>query len=65
MVAVLAYTLAKKDLGLHHAPRFRGRTERLIVGTIGLVIGLYDGFFGPGTGSFFVFALCACWAMTS
>ncbi|HRM92500.1 MAG: TSUP family transporter [Alicycliphilus sp.] len=56
MVAVLAYTLAKKDLGLQHAPRFRGRTERLIVGTIGLVIGLYDGFFGPGTGSFFVFA---------
>ena len=56
MVAVLAYTLAKKDLGLQHAPRFSGRTERLIVGTIGLVIGLYDGFFGPGTGSFFVFA---------
>jgi len=56
MVAVLAYTLAKKDLGLQHAPRFSGRTERLITGTIGLVIGLYDGFFGPGTGSFFVFA---------
>ena len=28
----------------------------LLVCAIGLVIGLYDGFFGPGTGSFFVFA---------
>ncbi len=56
MVAVLAYTLAKKDLGMHHAPRFTGRAEMLLTAAIGLVIGLYDGFFGPGTGSFFVFA---------
>ena len=56
MVAVLAYTLARKDLGMHHTPRFQGRAEQLLVCAIGLVIGLYDGFFGPGTGSFFVFA---------
>jgi uncharacterized membrane protein YfcA len=27
------------------------------LGALGLVVGFYDGFFGPGTGSFFVFLL--------
>lgn len=44
-------------LGRHHTPRFSGRTEALVASAIGLVIGFYDGFFGPGTGSFFVFLL--------
>ncbi len=52
---VLVYTLARKDLGRQHAPRFSGRREALAAGTLGLTIGFYDGFFGPGTGSFFVF----------
>ncbi|HET7792052.1 MAG TPA: TSUP family transporter [Rhizobacter sp.] len=55
LLAVLVYTLARKDLGRHHAPRFSGRQEALIASAIGGVIGFYDGFFGPGTGSFFVF----------
>ena len=55
LVLVLAYTLLKKDMGRNHAPRFAGRAETLVACTIGLVIGFYDGFFGPGTGSFFVF----------
>lgn len=55
LLAVLAYTLIKKDLGRHHAPRFTGRREALAACSIGLVLGFYDGFFGPGTGSFFVF----------
>ncbi|MGY4831689.1 TSUP family transporter [Sphaerotilaceae bacterium SBD11-9] len=55
LLTVLAYTLARKDLGRHHAPRFSGRQEALIASAIGGVIGFYDGFFGPGTGSFFVF----------
>lgn len=55
LLAVLAYTLARKDLGRHHAPRHAGRAEALLASLIGLVIGFYDGFFGPGTGSFFVF----------
>ena len=53
---LLIYTLAKKDLGRSHAPRFAGATEVWIAAGIGLVIGFYDGFFGPGTGSFLVFA---------
>jgi uncharacterized membrane protein YfcA len=52
---VLAYTVAKKELGRTHAPHFAGRKETLIATAIGAVIGFYDGFFGPGTGSFFVF----------
>ena len=55
LLAVLLYTLAKKDLGRHHTPRFSGRAETLAASSIGLVLGFYDGFFGPGTGSFFVF----------
>ncbi|MDM0017229.1 sulfite exporter TauE/SafE family protein [Variovorax saccharolyticus] len=55
LVALLLYTLARKDLGHHHAPRFSGRAELLATCSIGVLLGLYDGFFGPGTGSFFVF----------
>lgn len=57
LVVVLAYTLAKKQLGRHHAPRYSGSREAVIASGIGAVIGFYDGFFGPGTGSFFVFLL--------
>lgn len=55
LLGVLAYTLAKKELGRHHAPRLSGRAELAAACGIGAVIGFYDGFFGPGTGSFFVF----------
>ncbi|MBL0729038.1 TSUP family transporter [Piscinibacter sp. HJYY11] len=56
LLAVLLYTLARKDLGRHHAPRFSGRAEAAVAGALGALVGFYDGFFGPGTGSFFVFA---------
>ncbi|MEZ7848398.1 MAG: TSUP family transporter [Polaromonas sp.] len=55
LLGVLLYTLVKKELGQHHAPRFSGRAETWAACCIGLVLGFYDGFFGPGTGSFFVF----------
>ena len=55
LLALLIYTLARKDLGRHHTPRFTARGEAWAASTLGLVIGFYDGFFGPGTGSFFVF----------
>jgi uncharacterized membrane protein YfcA len=57
LLAVLGYTLAKKELGRDHAPRFAGPHETVVACGIGAVIGFYDGFFGPGTGSFFVFLL--------
>ncbi|MDI9332489.1 MAG: TSUP family transporter [Alphaproteobacteria bacterium] len=57
MLLVLGYTLARKDLGHTHAPRWEGRQETVALCLIGFVIGCYDGFFGPGTGSFFVFLM--------
>jgi uncharacterized membrane protein YfcA len=55
LLAVLLYTLARKDLGRHHAPMLHGRAQALTASAIGVAVGFYDGFFGPGTGSFFVF----------
>lgn len=55
LALVLGYTLLRKDLGREHRPRFEGRAETLAACTLGATIGFYDGFFGPGTGSFFVF----------
>lgn len=55
LLAVLLYTLKKKDLGTQSVARHTQQTETLLMSAIALVIGFYDGFFGPGTGSFFVF----------
>jgi hypothetical protein len=52
LTLVLVYVLGHKDLGARHAPiafsRVRGYLALAAIG----VIGMYDGFFGPGTGSF-------------
>jgi uncharacterized membrane protein YfcA len=55
LLVVLLYTLRKKELGRTHAPQFSGGTEKAVAAAIGAVMGFYDGFFGPGTGSFLVF----------
>jgi uncharacterized membrane protein YfcA len=55
LALVLAYTLLHKDFGLQHHPRGQGRRGRALAATGAGAIGLYDGFFGPGTGSFLVF----------
>jgi uncharacterized protein len=52
LVALLAYMLVKKDLGATHAPLLSGRGELLAAIAGGAILGFYDGFFGPGTGSF-------------
>ncbi len=54
-LSFIVYTLLNKDLGREHRPRVLSQNGRwLAAGTAG-IIGLYDGFFGPGTGSFLVF----------
>ncbi|MGH8455984.1 MAG: sulfite exporter TauE/SafE family protein [Stenotrophobium sp.] len=53
---VLLYTLWKKDLGALHAPRLTQRQQFWIGLATGALLGFYDGFFGPGTGSFLIFA---------
>jgi uncharacterized membrane protein YfcA len=55
LALVFGYTLASQQLGRDHAPVHSPRSEMLWAGLIAFGLGLYDGFFGPGTGSFFVF----------
>jgi uncharacterized membrane protein YfcA len=55
LVMVAIYTFFRRDLGERHEPRFVAHHERLIALMVGAVMGFYDGFFGPGTGSFLTF----------
>jgi len=55
LLGVLIYTLARKDLGRHHAPSLSVGREAIAASAIAALVGFYDGFFGPGAGSFFVF----------
>jgi uncharacterized membrane protein YfcA len=55
LVAVAIYTFRKKDFGSIHAPLHSGLKETLLATVLGGAIGFYDGFFGPGTGSFLLF----------
>ena len=57
LLAVLMYTLKNKQLGQAHQPRFSGRAQMWSMGVCAAVMGFYDGFFGPGTGSLLVFVL--------
>ena len=56
LIAIAIYTFIKKDLG-NVATKDLSTAKKMIFGAlIGAMIGFYDGFFGPGTGSFFVLA---------
>lgn len=55
LVAAAVYTFLRKDFGAVHRPQQRGRREFFLALLLGGVIGFYDGFFGPGTGSFLIF----------
>ncbi len=53
--AIVLYTLARPQLGEQdHPPRF---AANVFFTVFGLGLGFYDGFFGPGTGSFWTIAL--------
>jgi len=56
LIAIAIYTFVKKDLGKVVTKQLTLSRQLLFGFAIGLVIGFYDGFFGPGTGSFFVLA---------
>lgn len=55
LIGVASYTFFRKDLGSVHAPAHIGLREKGFAVLAGSAIGFYDGFFGPGTGSFLVF----------
>lgn len=54
LICIAIYVYKKKDLGQLHTkslPLF----QQIILGSlIALIVGFYDGFFGPGAGSFFI-----------
>ena len=57
LVVVGAYVLLRPELGEGTDLRFDGHRHLVAAMAVGFAIGLYDGVLGPGTGSFFVFAL--------
>lgn len=57
LLVVGAYTVARPDLGRETELRYSGRRHTGYAALVGLLVGVYDGALGPGTGSFFVFAL--------
>ncbi len=52
LIALLVYTIKQPSMGMAHAPVVDGRKKIVHAILLGGTIGFYDGFFGPGTGSF-------------
>ena len=57
LVTVAIYTWIKPELGMNENLKYTHKKRLAIVALIGLLIGFYDGIFGPGTGTFLVFFL--------
>ena len=57
LITVAIYTWRKPTLGMSENLKFTHKKRLLFVALIGLLIGFYDGIFGPGTGTFLVFFL--------
>jgi uncharacterized membrane protein YfcA len=54
LIVIALYTLLKKDLGSVQSKQIPLQKQMFYGAVIGTIVGFYDGFFGPGTGSFFV-----------
>ncbi|TSH77351.1 TSUP family transporter [Acinetobacter sp. RF15A] len=55
LIVIALYTFIKKQFGQLHVEQ-KPNKKMLILAALGsLLIGFYDGIFGPGTGSFFIF----------
>ena len=52
---LLLFTLKNKNFGLSHQKQTENLTSLIKVSVGAVLIGFYDGFFGPGTGAFFMF----------
>ena len=59
LIVVAIYTWRKPELGMAENLKFTHKKRLIIVALIGLMIGFYDGIFGPGTGSFLMLILVA------
>lgn len=56
LALVLVYTLMKKDFGSISTVKSLSKGKMILFICALTLIGFYDGFLGPGTGSFFIFA---------
>jgi uncharacterized membrane protein YfcA len=56
LIVVAVITWRARDLGAVHLPRLAARPALTAAVLMGAVLGFYDGFFGPGTGTFLIFA---------
>ena len=56
LVLVMVYTACRPEFGVVSGARMSAVTERRVALLVGAVLGFYDGFFGPGAGSFMIFA---------
>jgi hypothetical protein len=56
LIAVAIHVLRRPDLGVKAAERPPRSSDPAAAAGIGGALGFYDGFFGPGTGSFLIFA---------
>lgn len=56
LVVVMIYTVVKPNFGAEAGERLATHPERRLALLAGAVLGFYDGFFGPGAGSFMIFA---------
>jgi len=54
LILIAIYTFIKKDLGAVQTKNLSFNKQLLYGSILGTIVGFYDGFFGPGTGSFFV-----------
>jgi len=55
LIIIAIYTFFKKQFGQVHFQQAITNKMLMLAGIGGLIIGFYDGIFGPGTGSFFIF----------
>ncbi len=54
LTLIAIYTFTKKDFGIHQAKEYTVKRQLLLAFSMSICIGFYDGFIGPGTGSFLV-----------
>jgi len=54
LIGIAFYTFKKKNFGQHQIKDFSQKKQLFLAVLISVIIGFYDGFIGPGTGSFLV-----------
>ena len=59
LTLIAIYTFAKKNFGTHQEKNLSPKKQLLLAVVMSICIGFYDGFIGPGTGSFLVLGFVA------